>query len=351
MMVMRMLLLLIFYIPVHSHYSLYHSDIRQSINPTFDCLYAYLIDAGKEIGSRYVRNYHLIPYCKRRDSDEELEQDSYLFRENIAQTITFNRLKEQGITSEQLLAWFAPIDVAERYEMNNSDFDVFHNCTSPWFGFKCQYKFDYNLSLSFSDIVKATSKEYSSANNNATTGTCYRFLDNCNRELWPMCLDWREICDGKMDCTSGEDEQWCNQLEMTQCADDEYRCHHGSQCIPLVFAKDSRLSIDCLDGSDEIDVQMSYTSSMNTYCTDVSTFRCQERTSRYPWSFQCGDGQYLFTYRIPGRITMCSNKRDIEYSRAILTSLNHISDNDCRQAFYCALHSNRSQETGKDTPH
>jgi hypothetical protein len=317
--------------------------------PTFNCLYAYMVDAGREIGSRYIRNYHLIPYCQRLDSDEELEQVSHLFSENIAQSITFTELKKQGITSEQLLAWFAPIDVAERYEMNNSNLDVFHNCSSPWFGSICQYKLDHDLSLSFSDIVQAAPKEHFSVNNNVTTGICYRFLDSCNRELRPLCLDWREICDGKMDCISGEDEQWCDQLDMTQCSSDEYRCHYGSQCIPLTFAKDSRLSVDCLDGSDEIEVHTSYTVSVNMYCTNVLTFRCQERISRYPWSFQCGDGQYNSPYHVPSRMTVCLNERDIETSRAILTSLNHISNIDCRQAFYCALHSNRSQDTGKNT--
>jgi hypothetical protein len=349
MMVMRILLLLICCIPVNSRYSFYHSDIHQTLYPTFDCLYAYLVDAGKEVGSRYIRNYHLIPYCQRLDTVEELEQVSHLFSENIAQTITFNELKKRSITSEQLLAWFAPIDVAERYEMNNSDLDVFHNCSSPWFGSICQYKFDHDLSLPFGDIVEATSIDHLSVDNNITTGTCYRFLDSCNRGLWPLCLDWREICDGRMDCISGEDEQWCDQLEMTQCANDEYRCHHGSQCIPLAFAKDSRLSVDCLDGSDEIEEHLPYVVSTNMYCTNVLTFQCQERIGRYPWSFQCGDGEYNSTFNIPSRMTVCSNERDIESSRAILTSLDHISNIECRQAFHCALHSNRSQDTGKNT--
>jgi hypothetical protein len=32
--------------------------------------------------------------------------------------------------------------------------------------------------------------------------------------MWPLCLDWREICDGKNDCSNGEDEELCDQLEM-----------------------------------------------------------------------------------------------------------------------------------------
>ncbi|CAF4618826.1 unnamed protein product, partial [Rotaria sp. Silwood2] len=148
-----------------------------------------------------------------------------------------------------------------------------------------------------------------------------------------------------MDCISGEDEQWCDQLEMTKCSDNEYRCHYGGQCISLNFYKDSRLSIDCLDGSDEQDYFMHFASLVNAHCTNVQTFRCQERTGRYPLSFQCGDGQYSLFFGVPSRISICSNNRDIALSRAILTSFNHISNIDCREAFFCALYSNRTRDT------
>jgi hypothetical protein len=212
----------------------------------------------------------------------------------------------------------------------------------------CQYQFGYDPSLSFGNIVEGIFGNYSAMINHISGGTCYRFLDGCNRAKWPLCLDWREICDGKADCINGEDEQWCDQLEITKCSADEYRCHYGGQCIPLVFAKDSRFSIDCLDGSDEQDEFMIYTSSINMHCINVQTFRCQERIGRYRRSFQCGDGDYMLSFGLPNRQSVCSNKRDIEYSRAILTSLDYISNLSCRQAFYCALYSNRTQEIGKN---
>jgi hypothetical protein len=343
------LLLLISCISVNTHYSLYHSHISHTSYPTFDCLYAYLIDVGKEIGSRYIRNYHLIPYCRRPDINEKQEQITYIMNENIRESISFGELKKQGITSQQLLEWFVPIDIAEKYEMNTNDFDVFYNCSLPWFGSKCQYQFKYNSSLSFGNIVEINFENYPETMHNITIGTCYRFLNGCNNASWPLCLDWREICDGKIDCVNGEDEEWCNELEMTKCNDDEYRCHYGGQCIPLAFVKDSRLSIDCLDGSDEQDYIMAYISLGNVHCTNIQTFRCQERIGRYPRSFQCGDGQYLRSFNLPSRATVCSNRRDIEFSRAMLTSLNHILDNDCREAFHCALYCNRTQEIGKNT--
>ncbi|CAF3631381.1 unnamed protein product [Adineta steineri] len=223
----------------------------------------------------------------RPDVNDEQEEISYSSTGHIAETISFEELKERNVTSEQLLKWFAPINIAEKYEMNGNSSDIFHNCSLPWFGSMCQYKLDYDLSLSFGDIVQATL-----ANElNYTNGTCYRFLTGCNRGAWPMCFDWREICDGKIDCINGEDEQWCGQLEMTKCTDNEYRCHYGGQCIPLTFAKDSSRSIDCLDGSDEAEFR-SFSTLMNPDCSHISTFRCQERIGRYPWSFPCGDDQF-----------------------------------------------------------
>ncbi|CAF4339923.1 unnamed protein product [Rotaria sp. Silwood2] len=342
-MVIHILLLLIWCISVNTHYSLYHSDIAEASYSTFDCLHAYLIDRGKETGGRYIQNSHLISYCRRPDHDEEQEHVSYKYGENIAETITFEELKKRGVTSDQLLEWFAPIDVAESYEINKNSTGVFYNCTSPWFGSMCQYKFVYDLSLSFNDIIDVTFSNGNNINYNITSGTCYRFLTDCNNGLWPLCFDWREICDGKIDCLNGTDEQWCDQLEITQCNDNEYRCHYGGQCIPLTFARDSRISIDCLDGSDEQDYAMDGAPNIiNVPCSLVTTFRCQERISRYSRSFQCGDGQYVTHNIIPTYKPHCKNKRDKELSRAMLTSMDHISSISCRKAFYCALHFNRT---------
>src|SRR2546430_1671999 len=111
MMMLNALFFLIWCISVNTHYTLYYSDIRQSSYPTFDCLYAYLIDHGKETGKPYIRNYHLIPYCRRPDLNEEKDQILYPINENLTKKISFRELKEQNIRSEQLLEWFAPIDV------------------------------------------------------------------------------------------------------------------------------------------------------------------------------------------------------------------------------------------------
>ncbi len=86
-MVLNLLFLLIGSISVTGRYTLYYSEIDQNHSPTIDCLYAYLIDAGKETGKRYLRNSHLIPYCRRLD-----EQQNQI-NENIIKIISFKELK------------------------------------------------------------------------------------------------------------------------------------------------------------------------------------------------------------------------------------------------------------------
>lgn len=101
-----------------------------------------------------MHNYYLIPYCIRLDDNEE--QAKGPTEENIETKIHFVELKQQGIKGEDLLKWSLPIDIAEEYEMNNGDF--LHNCSSPWFGSRCQYKFPLDLSIEFSQIVSIGEK-------------------------------------------------------------------------------------------------------------------------------------------------------------------------------------------------
>jgi hypothetical protein len=90
------------------------------------------------------------------------------------------------------------------------------------------------------------------------TRSCYRNLQ-CDRtgnlgQTPNACLDWREICDGKVDCVNdGYDEEHCWQLEINECDNQtEFRCHIRL-CIPPIFLNDDRNNPDCLDQSDEPD--------------------------------------------------------------------------------------------------
>ncbi len=94
--------------------------------------------------------------------------------------------------------------------------------------------------------MKSTRKSIS----RTTDGTYYSHL-NCTRgpnTIWRV--DWRDVCDGKMDCWNGADEAECWQLEQNVCNAGEYRCLNG-QCIPGVFYNDNAWNPDCMDGTDE----------------------------------------------------------------------------------------------------
>ena len=341
------LFFLVICIGTDADHSLYYSHQRRTSYPLFDCVYAYLVDSGRETASRYVRNQYLIPYCRRPDPEDDDEKRTAYPRsgDHISRKVSFDELKNNDINSDQLLSWNAPIDTAERYAMNVNNFDMVYVCLPPWFGSQCQYRFDTTSHFSVADIVQAIFKDYTHDIRNNTQGSCYRFVDGCHdQRTWPSCLDWRQICDGKMDCRHGEDERWCEQLELTRCNDNEYRCHFGGQCIPKSFLKDSRLSVDCLDGSDENDYVMTYSPSVNPNCAEIPTFQCQERTARYQQAFHCGDGSSISRHLIPNRHTFCMTNRDREISRNILTRLDHINDDRCRETFLCGLLINRTSE-------
>ncbi|CAF0957970.1 unnamed protein product [Didymodactylos carnosus] len=296
---------------LNTFYSVYHSNDPSIFNSNFDCLYAHLTDYDDYIDSSNVASYHIIPYCRRLSQDEEQDQLSNISFNNIAKIIPFNELYKLGVTSAQLLNWSAPIKIAEQYEMKDEvSMEVFYNCSLPWFGPKCQYKFAYELPLSFDDIVRLNfiSRLKITQPLSYDVITCYPYLTNCYSDLLSPCLDWREICDGKFDCFNGEDEQYCQTLEMSECPDDTYRCHYGGQCIPLAFVRDGPTSADCLDGSDEMELYEEDLYYSKSACFTLPTFRCEEHTSRHLRSYSCGDGQYSLSDISP-MTHPCSNGR------------------------------------------
>ncbi|CAF1495695.1 unnamed protein product [Adineta ricciae] len=72
--------------------------------------------------------------------------------------------------------------------------------------------------------------------------TCYTHLQ-CNRGSIPVCLDWTEICDEKIDCMDEVDEKDCWPLMYD-------RCDNG-QCVPSRFVRNVPHFED-LDRSDEL---------------------------------------------------------------------------------------------------
>lgn len=323
---------------LEARYTLYYTDGREGSYPIFDCIYAVLEENHQDAVGTFSHSNYFIQYCRRPDTNE-ISEDVNNFDIKRGEMITFSDLEKQQITSTQLLQWTAPIDVAERYEQYGGEVnDVFYNCTLPWFGSMCQYKFDFDTPMLFGDIVNATFASRLNACRVLNNESCYPFLSSCNRGSTLICLDWREICDGKFDCLNGEDEQMCEQLEINECANNEYRCHYGGQCIPLSFLGDGRTNVDCLDASDETDANILHDIVMRRLnCHIIPTFLCEERICRHPHSFSCGDGECILLDVPDPQGSICFTRRRTEIPRTLLTSIDHVSNNTCQQALYCLL--------------
>ncbi|CAF1516181.1 unnamed protein product, partial [Adineta steineri] len=215
-----------------------------------------------EIGIRY----NCIRLASNMDQEDSTRQISsycmsesslkfHIENDNTFPTFSFANLAKTNITSEDLYFWSTPIDIIEQYQIyllsNDSSLaeKIFYNCTLPRFGSMCQYEL-YIYHENYSSLYEMISSYYKNYLYDPTNLTCYTHVQ-CHRGYSPACLDWTEICDGKVDCLDGEyDEEHCWELEFTECEPNEYRCNIG-QCIPDEFVQDDTKNFDCIDRSDE----------------------------------------------------------------------------------------------------
>ena len=274
-------------------------NTNNSLKQDFDCLYANIIEVFNRSDGTFLYTNYLTPYCRRLTLNDLIDDiEGY-----VENKINFKDLRSQHIHTEQLLQWSIDIDIIEQYAQylitNNTKFDeyMFYNCSLSWFGSYCQYTFDININnISFADIIITSFNNRKQYINHLEINTCYPYLTGCYRGPEPLCLDWREICNGIIDCIGnnyGIDEQYCELLEINECKENEYRCHNGGQCIPLEFFQDGWTSKDCLDGTDEQDIienSIKTNDFITSDCIIVSTFSCEERSCRNIRSFPCGDG-------------------------------------------------------------
>ncbi|CAF4345625.1 unnamed protein product [Rotaria sp. Silwood2] len=234
-------------------------------------------------------------YCMRSfdlSSNRSFTSEKYVIH---GTSITFEILKRKNITGEHLYLLSAPVDVVERYQefLENSQsplsIHTFNNCSEPWFGEYCQYSF--SMSCTFNEIVSTYFTHLTfEINDSVYNGACYIFM-KCNRGPSPSCLDWREVCDEKLDCLNdGRDEIDCDQLDMNECKDDEFRCSNGF-CIPKELFNDDSLNPDCIDSSDEKYDETEDYLSVRQNCFKDPTFRCEEPKCRNERILSCGNGQ------------------------------------------------------------
>ena len=282
--------------------NLYNTDQTLDIdNLQVNCLhhYDYLFDG----------NTAKAEYCLEAIEDNYLLADDFLHLHG--QYFTFNELSQMNVTTNQLITWSASIDLAEQYQYyldhkDNSSLStkIFFNCTQSWFGPRCQFSFNSHEIYWFHDYVtKVLRKRYKyEFPYTITTLTCYTHL-KCDRGRSNICLDWREICDGRIDCINGGiDEEYCFELERNECNEDEYRCYNG-QCIPKEFLEDN--TYECLDKSDIIQ-HSSVISDIYEECS------CGFGSKR----FVCGDGECVADFN------QCQNRRHLLLIESISTQGN-----------------------------
>jgi hypothetical protein len=134
-------------------------------------------------------------------------------------------LRADGISSVNLLKYFAPIDVIDRYQAfleNSSAFNFneseiednyFCDCShssSLAFGRNCEYRFEIiasknvrNTLSQFSTLLRLLIQEQQklmtatrSGKYLITPGTCYMGLPECRLIHPNVCFQWNQICDG-----------------------------------------------------------------------------------------------------------------------------------------------------------
>ena len=314
--------------------NLYYTNFALN-NGDQHCLYYYVPEVN--FASQFIE------YCIRLSIEEQLFNYT-----DDTNALTFEDLYEKNITSQQLYEWLAPIDLIESYQNyleNNVSTSTFrfYNCTFPWFGPRCQYRFPKIKSLFDNEIEDIDDHEIHLIQTSLSTVSCYTYLQ-CDRvgdqgESGNACLDWREICDGKVDCIDGgHDEDLCWHLEINECDDKtEYRCHNGL-CIPLAFLQDDEMNPDCLDRSDEILLISSTAKPLKFsapklygFCFFDPAFRCDESMCHpsigRKYGIPCGDGSCGID------IVTCKSERDMKLFDALWFRLN--ISNECRLSMQC----------------
>lgn len=285
---LQMMLMMSCQLILHDSYEIIDDNILD-----FDCLH-YMTNK-EELAYQELSNVvnELIPYCFR--STMVIKTLFQNFSNIDDQKFTFEELCMYNISIQELLLWSTPIDIVEKYQLYLNDLnsslsnEVIYNCTKPWFGLHCQYSFEFTEYMTMIEIVEYKFKRktsYLESYDAIIQIPCYIHI-KCNRGSTYLCLDWREICDGHIDCIDGGlDEAFCFDMEINECQENEYRCHNGL-CIPEEFWENGFGNADCLDRSDEF-ADVLYPN----HCYQDPTFRCEEYSCRTNWhNFPCGDGQ------------------------------------------------------------
>ena len=235
---------------------------------------------------------------------------------------SFSMLKENDVSTDDLLSWQIPFEVVERYAdyLDTSSTDSFIcNCEHDRIGPTCQYSL-FSDQLTIGEIL-----ESQLINPHLREGELHGCLVDsieCNAGL--LCLEWRQVCDGIVHCDNGVDEAGCSLLEFQKCEFNEFQCRN-SMCIPVEFLFDG--VPDCMDSSDEQELRK--IRDLFSTCPTKSTWECDERLCRKD-EFSCGDGQCIHWSNLIHHQVTCKNTRDLTFQCEV-GSLTTMSNGACRQ--------------------
>ena len=188
-----------------------------------------------------------VPYCRRPGFPINLRRNNDTSNcHHGGKRITFKELRDRNRTSNEIIHDFrSSIEKAEEYalflsgHMNSSSLC---ECAKRSFGKNCEYQLlgeAWTVTFADSRIWQSGQKQKNQLQMHAIQKTlCYTTL-KCDYGL--LCLDWRDICDGRQQCMGGIDEEACDLLEFNECEQDEYRCSNG-MCIPDVYFLDGKIA-------------------------------------------------------------------------------------------------------------
>ncbi|UJR18635.1 hypothetical protein I4U23_005543 [Adineta vaga] len=196
----------------------------------------------------------------------ELSPKFHVKPSGYTSNFTFAELSKRNISNGDLYSWFAPIDLIEHYQLylNNLEIssneikeEIFYNCTENRFGSMCQYQFNQEL---YSDDITVYVKDFYAVQPFSETLTCYIFIQ-CDLYSSKVCLDWTEVCNGKVDCLNGPfDEEYCSEVDINdpvyERIDTRYTNDRKEGILPTLLVEDAKchnlvLTSSCVRGRQE----------------------------------------------------------------------------------------------------